>query len=141
MIDTKKHVRSCAICQQTYRYCNNCSEYDHLPAWMLRWCSENCKDLDNIISSYGMHEISASEAAKQLKSIDTSRMEFWPESYQRVYARIMTEVNGDEPKPSPVDEAKAETEKMLSISEELKNSSKKKTSKSHIVKKTEPDVK
>ena len=129
------------MCQKSYRYCNNCSEYDHLPAFMLRWCSENCRDVDVLLCSWGAHEISSAEAAKQLKKLDTSRMMYWNENYQAAYNQIMEEAGGAEKKPTPLDVAKEEADKMLSISEELKNSSKKKTSKSHIVKKTEADVK
>ena len=108
MVDSKKHLRECAICKREYKYCNNCSEYDHMEPWHLRWCSSNCKDIDTVLSSWGSKEISSKEAAERLKKLDTSRMEFWNDNYRVAYNKIM-----EDTKPS-------KEEHVLSVSEELK---------------------
>ena len=149
MVNSKKHERICP-CQKTYFYCNSCSEYDHLEPWHLRWCSSNCKDIDTILSNWGAKMISSKEAAEQLSHCDMSRINLWPKGYQDAYKQIMEEVGTVEKQNTLLDELieresehnkkHSETEKIdeqkqehtLSISEEVKSSSKKKTSKARV---------
>ena len=145
MIDSKKHMRTCQMCQKNYKYCNNCSDYDHLPTFMLAWCSSNCKDLSSVMSDWGSHMISSEEAAKKLAALDTSRMEYWNENFQAAYNQIMAEAKGADHKETPFEKFEKEEEERakelaadkkepapepLSIAEEVKNSSKKRTTKS-----------
>lgn len=92
MVNTKKHLRNCNFCGREYRYCGNCSEFNHLPAYMLAFCSENCKDIDSIISNWGAKVIDSATAAELLKSKDLSRMEYWSDNYKACYAKIMEDV-------------------------------------------------
>ena len=113
MVDSKKHIRNCAICQSQYRYCNNCSEFEQLPTYMLRWCSANCRDIDLTLSAFGAHQITAQEAAEKLKTLDTSRIEYWNDNFRAAYNQVMAEAAGAESKPTPLDEFKEKEAAML----------------------------
>ena len=144
MVSSKKHERICR-CGKTYLYCPVCDEYQHMPYWSLVYCSENCKNIDGVLSDWGSHMISSEEAAKKLAALDTSRMEYWNENFQAAYNQIMAEAKGADHKETPFEKFEKEEEERakelaadkkepapepLSIAEEVKNSSKKRTTKS-----------
>ena len=105
MVNSKKHERVCQ-CQQIYSYCSSCTEYEHMEPWHLRWCSANCRDIDLTLSAFGAHQITAQEAAEKLKTLDTSRIEYWNDNFRAAYNQVMAEAAGAEPKPTPLDKFK-----------------------------------
>ena len=66
-------IRICSVCRKEYEYCPKCREYEHLPVWMLAFCSENCKSIFNATSDYEDGKISANEEIqlKQLMKISS----------------------------------------------------------------------
>ena len=102
MATSKKHIRNCRFCQNQYRYCSACDDYKHLPPFMLTYCSENCKDIDMIISNWSAQVIDTKTAVELLKGKDTSRKEFWRESFRNAYNQIMSEADAV-PKEAPAD--------------------------------------
>ena len=125
MVDTRKHYRNCNLCGREYKFCSSCTEYDHLPRYMLAFCSGNCKDTDIILSNWGAKIIDSATAAELLKSKDLSRMEFWNDNYKAAYAKIMEDVTPVVEKKEEKKEQVVEDHK-LTISEEIKKSSKSK---------------
>lgn len=123
MVDTKKHLRNCNLCGKEYRYCGNCSEFKHLPSYMLAWCGENCVEIDKILSNWGAKIIDSATAAELLKSKDLSRMEYWNDSYKGAYAKIMEDV-GVKVETEAKDEPPKSEEPKLTISEEVKKANK-----------------
>lgn len=130
MVNTKKHLRNCNLCGKEYRYCGNCSEFKHLPSYMVAWCGENCKDIDSILSNWGAKIIDSKTAAELLKTKDLSRMEYWNDSYKAAYAKILEDV-GEAKKDEPIEtkeevqkESPKQEEPKLTISEEVKKASK-----------------
>ena len=133
MVDTKKHLRHCNLCGREYRYCGNCSEFKHLPPYMIAYCGEGCKDIDAILSNWGAKIIDSATAAELLKSKDLSRMEFWNNSYKAAYAQIMEDIGTPIVKePEPVNEDHKEEQK-----EEIKQE---KTVRRYSKKKKDDDV-
>ena len=57
-----KDNKTCILCGKKYSYCSRCSEFDHLPRWMECYCSENCKNIFNILSGYTMKDYTKEEA-------------------------------------------------------------------------------
>lgn len=112
MVDSKKHERVCT-CGKIYKYCPSCSEYEHMEPWHLRWCSKNCMEIDTTLSNWGAHLITSKEAAEKLKTLDTSRMEYWNDNFKAAYNQVMAEAAGAEPKPTPLDEFKEKETAML----------------------------
>ena len=54
--------KTCILCGTKYTYCNNCAEFDHLPYWMICYCSRNCKDIFDTLSAYNMKQITKDKA-------------------------------------------------------------------------------
>lgn len=46
--------RTCLSCGKEYEYCPNCGNYSKFPKWMTEFCSEECKDVFNVVSSFNM---------------------------------------------------------------------------------------
>ena len=48
----KNNLRMCCVCHKEYPFCL-CNPEDRLkPTWHFAYCSENCKDIYNITSSF-----------------------------------------------------------------------------------------
>lgn len=59
--------RRCICCNKAYKYCGQCKEYSNLPAWMNEFCSEECKELFNIMSVYNMGYADKSQIENVIK--------------------------------------------------------------------------
>lgn len=46
--------RTCISCGKKYDYCPNCGNFSKYPKWMTEFCSEECKEVFNIISGYNI---------------------------------------------------------------------------------------
>lgn len=62
--------RICYLCGQKYSYCPNCNEDVYKPSWYAMWCSENCKEIDNILAAHTVGQISISEAKEMLVNLN-----------------------------------------------------------------------
>jgi gas vesicle protein len=89
MADSK--LRICATCRQKYHYCPRCRQDADKPYFYFTFCSENCKDIYNVTSSFEDGRISASEAKAQLDKLDLSKSEKFGESYKNSIAKIYAE--------------------------------------------------
>lgn len=101
MAHSKKHDRTCNMCGKEYSYCPRCDEYKHMEPWHLAYCSQNCMDIDFILSDWATHLIDTETAKERLKGKDTSRSEFWNDSFRATYNEIM----GVTPATDAADEA------------------------------------
>lgn len=90
MAHSKKHDRTCNMCGKKYSYCPRCDEYKHMEPWHLAYCSQNCMDIDFILSDWATHLIDTETAKERLKGKDTSRAEFWNDSFRATYNEIMS---------------------------------------------------
>ena len=81
-------IRICSVCRKEYEYCPKCREYEHLPVWMLAFCSENCKSIFNATSDYEDGKISANEAKQLIDTLDLSRLSNFGTSYQNTIKTI-----------------------------------------------------
>ena len=135
----KKKLRTCSLCKNTYEYCPHCGEGRNKETWHLMWDTENCMEIDRVLSNWGAKIIDSYTAATLLKARDTSRMEFWNDSYKNAYNTIMSDAQEtteipvvepeitatEEPTPTvdeviPPLEEDIQEEEHLSVSEELK---------------------
>ena len=86
----KKELRTCVLCGKTYSFCPVCNPEDRLkPTWHFAYCSENCKDIYNITSSFEDGRMTDIEAKAKLEKLDLSRKEYFGESYKNSIASIM----------------------------------------------------
>ena len=96
-----KFDRTCVICGKHYEYCTNCDRFLNYPAFMAMYCSQECVDLFDILSSFEAGQTSKEDAQKALQGIDQGKMKMLKNSLANSYKKIMAE----EPK---TEETKAE---------------------------------
>ena len=85
----KNNLRICCVCHKEYPFCL-CNPEDRLkPTWHFAYCSENCKDIYNITSSFENGRMTDIEAKEKLNKLDLSRKEYFGESYQKSIDSIM----------------------------------------------------
>ena len=46
------HERKCVVCNKEYKYCSKCGQYNANETWRYMTCSENCRDIFDIIPKY-----------------------------------------------------------------------------------------
>ena len=85
----KNNLRMCCVCHKEYSFCL-CNPEDRLkPTWHFAYCSENCKDIYNITSSFEDGRITDTEAKAKLEKLDLNEKDNFGESYQKSIASIM----------------------------------------------------
>lgn len=84
-----KNNKTCILCGKKYSYCNSCAEFDHLPRWMEIYCTANCKDIFNILSSYNMKHKTKEEARTLLEKCDLSYVTDFNHINQKFIEEIM----------------------------------------------------
>lgn len=75
----KRFDKICSICKKEYKYCSQCSDFDHLPRWMDAYCSQNCKDLYNIAAGWLNGWKDKDTEISRLENIDLSRIDNYPQ--------------------------------------------------------------
>ena len=85
----KNNLRMCCVCHKEYSFCL-CNPEDRLkPTWHFAYCSENCKDIYNITSSFENGRLSDIDAKAKLEKLDLNEKDNFGESYQKSIASIM----------------------------------------------------
>ena len=86
---SKNDLRMCCVCHKEYSFCL-CNPEDRLkPTWHFAYCSENCKDIYNITSSFENGRLSDIDAKAKLEKLDLNEKDNFGESYQKSIASIM----------------------------------------------------
>lgn len=63
-------IKTCIVCGKKYEYCGHCDKGGQENRWKTNYCSENCRDIFNIISKYVNHHISIDDAKQELVEKD-----------------------------------------------------------------------
>ena len=61
-----KYERKCKVCGTSYEYCPRCKQYESSPRWKMNFCSEDCKNIFDIIDKFVFNHISAEDAKHKL---------------------------------------------------------------------------
>ena len=86
---SKNDLRMCCVCHKEYPFCL-CNPEDRLkPTWHFAYCSENCKDIYNITSSFENGRLSDIDAKAKLEKLDLNEKDNFGESYKKSIASIM----------------------------------------------------
>lgn len=80
--------RKCSVCGQEYSYCPRCQEDENKPYWYFCFCSENCKNIYDITSSFEDGRINGVVAKEELKKLDLSKSKCFGESYKNSIKKI-----------------------------------------------------
>ena len=59
-------IKTCIVCGKTYEYCGHCDKGGQENRWKTNYCSENCRDIFDIVSKYVNKNISTEDAKKDL---------------------------------------------------------------------------
>lgn len=89
-----KYDRTCVVCGKHYEYCTNCDQFISYPTYMAMYCSKECVDLFDVLSSFEAGQTSKEDAQKVLQTMDQSKMKMLKNSMANSYKKIMAE---DEP--------------------------------------------
>lgn len=109
-----KYDRTCVVCGKHYEYCTNCDQFINYPSYMTMYCSKECVDLFDVLSSFEAGQTSKEDARKVLQGMDQGKMKMLKNSMAESYKKIMTEDSKEEgqekEEPAPV---KPEVEKQI----------------------------
>lgn len=90
----KRDLRTCCVCRRSYHFCPVCNEEDkNKEPWYFVYCSENCKDIYNVMSSFENGKIDAETANEQLSKLDLSQKDNFGNSYKNTLSKISTEID------------------------------------------------
>ena len=106
-----KFDRTCVVCGKHYEYCTNCDRFLNYPAYMAMYCSQECVDLFNVLSSFEAGQTSKEDAKKVLQGMDQGKMKMLKNSIANSYKKIMAEESKPEEKES--EPVKSEVEKQI----------------------------
>lgn len=88
--------RTCLLCGKQYEYCPHCGKHNPTETWRFLYCSENCNQIDNIISAYKANKISASEAKSRLSILSVPPLSaitnYVRPLLEQIYATVDVEV-------------------------------------------------
>lgn len=96
-----KYDRTCVVCGQHYEYCTNCDKFLKYPIFMAMYCSEECVNLFDVLSSFESGQTSKEDARIILNRMDQNKMGMLKKSLANSYKKIMAE---DESIEKPVEE-------------------------------------
>lgn len=85
----KNDLRTCCVCHKEYSFCLCRPEDRNKEPWHFVYCSENCRDIYNITSSFENGRLSDVEAKEKLEKLDLSEKDNFGESYQKSIASIL----------------------------------------------------
>ena len=108
-----KVKRECLLCKTQYKYCNTCRDSRNDPAFMMTFCSENCKDIFKSLCDFSANIISAKECYELLEKCDLSKKENYGETTLRTLGKVYAEN-----KPDPVIEEAPIIEEPLVIEDQ-----------------------
>lgn len=85
-----KNNRKCFFCGQDFYYCPTCPNDSNKPTWHVLWCSEKCKDLDNVVAAHRSGKITTEEAQKRIKELNAKDLKFARETLKEYFNGIMS---------------------------------------------------
>lgn len=107
-----KYDRTCVVCGKHYEYCTNCDQFINYPSYMAMYCSKECVDLFDVLSSFEAGQTSKEDAQKVLQGMDQNKMKMLKNSMANTYKKIIAE-----DKPAEIEEevepVKPEVEKQI----------------------------
>lgn len=95
-----KSNKKCCLCKEEYYYCSHCPGKS--PAFMLTFCSQNCKDIYVAVAGYAAGDMTKEQAARELKKCDLSRMEKYTPSNKKLIKEILGESTAEKAEVKPV---------------------------------------
>lgn len=98
--------RKCYTCRQEYEYCPDCLTDYNKPKWMFCFCSEECKDVYNVISNYNTKEsnVTQDDVVKVLKKYNVKDVKKYAPDIQKELKEITNVSKKNNKKPETSEE-------------------------------------
>ena len=84
----ERKLRKCVVCGNAYKFCPRCNEDVDKPLWYFTFCSEQCKNIYDITSSYEDGRITANDAKDKLDKLELSKTDNFGASYKASITKI-----------------------------------------------------
>jgi len=84
------HLRNCILCGKEYDYCPRCDRTR--PAYFIKYCSENCKEIHLVENRYSFNHLTQQGAADVLNTLDLSNLENFNET-DKAYIKGILSIN------------------------------------------------
>ena len=104
------HLRNCILCGTEYDYCPRCD--DTKPTFYLKYCGENCRDIDLILNRHAFKHLTDIEAADELKKCDLAKLDKFNKTAKEYIEKIL-----ESAKPAVVEVEAVKESEELSFSE------------------------
>lgn len=86
----KNDLRICCVCHKEFIFCPVCRPEDrNKEPWHFAYCSENCRDIYKVTSSFENGKMTDIDAKTKLAKLDLSEQNNFGESYKNSIASIM----------------------------------------------------
>jgi len=96
-----KVKRRCIMCAKEYEYCNSCGAAPKL--WKNIFCSENCRDIYDVLNKYDGKLITKEDGTERLKAFDLSVVSKFNDRFRKLAEELT-------PKKEPAKKQKKETD-------------------------------
>ena len=83
--------RVCGICKTKYSYCPTCAADANKPTWMAVFCSENCREVYNVLNDCRYHSLSKKDAFNKLSALHLSCASTLPVYFKETLNEILEE--------------------------------------------------
>lgn len=97
--------RKCIVCGKEYKFCHNCGNDDRKDeTWRNIFCSENCKNIYNILSMQGNGHIDDGKAKDMLSKLDLSRLGEFRADFKKQIESINKATIAEPEKEKPIEQ-------------------------------------
>ena len=97
-----KVKRRCVMCAKEYEYCNSCGAAPKL--WKNIFCSENCRDIYDVLNKYDGKLITKEDGIEQLKAFDLSVVPKFNDRFKALAAELTPKKEVAKPKKKSSDD-------------------------------------
>lgn len=81
--------RVCATCGKTYKFCPSCGEDALKPAWMVEYCTEDCKDIWEIATKFNLKVMTKEQARTEMLKIKLNPIDTYSDAVKQDIKNII----------------------------------------------------
>ena len=114
-----KDYRTCVVCRKQYSFCPHCGKDKNKPLWLFTFCSEKCKGIYEVMSSYESGEFSAKESKNALEKLHCDEkllVDSYRNTFEKIKATISKENAEKEGKNESAQNADSKNNKVFKVS-------------------------
>ena len=91
-----KVIRQCVMCSKKYEHCSHCGSAPQL--WKNIFCSENCRDIYNVLNKYDGKLITKKDGIEMLKGLDISVASKFNDRFKKLAEELTPKKEAPKPK-------------------------------------------